>query len=84
MKSDVVDPKFNEDQEAQTAVQADLPIALNLERSTESADPPLNTQPEESTMMPASSTEDENPSSPMMDLETDFPPGETLYNLNCT
>lgn len=78
MKSDVVTPKINEDQEAQTVVQADLPVDLGSERSAESADPSLNAQPEEDTRMPASSAEDENPSSPMMDFETDFPPGETL------
>lgn len=85
MKSDVVTPIIGEDEETQKAVQTDLPLAVSSERSTESTDPQLNTQPEESTTTsdtPTSSTEHQPPSSPMMDLETDFPPGETSYNLN--
>lgn len=85
MKSDGVTPIIGEDEETQKAVQADLPPAVSSERSTESTDPQLNTQPEESTTTsdpPTSSTEHQPPSSPMMDLETDFPPGETSYNLN--
>lgn len=84
MKSEVVTPISCENEETQKAVQADLPLTVSSERSTESADPQLDTKPEETTTTsdpPTTSAEDQPPSSPMMDLETDFPSGETSYNL---
>lgn len=74
-KSHVV-PPIIEDEETQKAAQADPSVPVNSERSTESTDP----QPEESTTTsapPTSSVEHQPPSSPIMDLETDFPSGET-------
>ncbi|KAM8736654.1 zinc finger MYM-type protein 4-like isoform 2-T2 [Acanthopagrus schlegelii] len=76
MKSDAITPIICEDGGTQKAVQADLPLNVSSERTTESNDPPLNTQTEESmttSTTPTTSTEDQPPSSPMMDLETDFP-----------
>lgn len=76
MKSEVVTPISCENEETQKAVQADLPLTVSSERSTESADPQLDTKPEETTTTsdpPTTSAEDQPPSSPMMDLETDFP-----------
>uniref|UniRef100_A0A8C4I846 TRASH domain-containing protein n=1 Tax=Dicentrarchus labrax TaxID=13489 RepID=A0A8C4I846_DICLA len=61
LKSDVVTPIVRENEKTQKPVQADLPVTVSSERSTESADPQLNT------------CEHQPPSSPMMDLETDFP-----------
>lgn len=84
MKSDAITPIICEDGGTQIAVQADLPLNVSSERTTESNDPPLNTQTEESmttSTTPTTSTEDQPPSSPMMDLETDFPSGET-FNLS--
>ena len=84
MKSDAIMPIICEDGGTQIAVQADLPLNVSSERTTESNDPPLNTQTEESmttSTTPTTSTEDQPPSSPMMDLETDFPSGET-FNLS--
>nr|XP_046268142.1 zinc finger MYM-type protein 4 isoform X2 [Scatophagus argus] len=77
MKPDVVTPIIHEDEETPKALQAALPITVSSEKSVESNDPQLNTQPEESvttTDPPTTSTEHQPPSSPMMDLETDFPP----------
>ncbi|XP_071327127.1 zinc finger MYM-type protein 4-like isoform X2 [Trachinotus anak] len=70
MKSQVVSPTIHEDEDTQKAAQADL-----SERSTESTDPPLNPQQASMTSNnpPATSAEHQPPSSPMMDLETDFP-----------
>ncbi|XP_044023735.1 zinc finger MYM-type protein 4-like isoform X3 [Siniperca chuatsi] len=76
MKSEVVTPIIREDEEPQKAVQAKLPLTVSSERSTESTDPQLNTQPEGSTTTsdpPTTSAEHQPPSSPMMDLESDFP-----------
>lgn len=78
MKSDPVPPVIREDEDTQKAVQADLSFNVSTERSTESTDPQLSDQPGRST----ASTE-QPPSSPMMDLETDFPAGERmLYNFS--
>ncbi|XP_026210496.1 zinc finger MYM-type protein 4 isoform X3 [Anabas testudineus] len=63
-----VTPIICEDKDPQPAAQGDLPFSASTERSTESTDPRLNAQPEGST----TSTE-QLPSSPVMDLETDFP-----------
>ncbi|XP_060918649.1 zinc finger MYM-type protein 4 [Labrus mixtus] len=73
-KSEVIPPTLHDDEETHKAVQAELPISL--EKSTESAHPKLNIQPEESTATceaPTTSAEDQPPSSPLMDLESDFP-----------
>ncbi|TKS86291.1 Zinc finger MYM-type protein 4 [Collichthys lucidus] len=78
MKSDVVTPIIREDEKTQKAVQVDLPLLASSERSTESTDAQPDTQAEGSTATsdppPTTSAEDQPPSSPMMDLETDFPP----------
>ncbi|XP_047466994.1 zinc finger MYM-type protein 4-like isoform X2 [Mugil cephalus] len=58
------------------AVQADLPPTSSSEMCTESDDPQLNAQPETSkttSALPTASPGDQPPSSPAMDLETDFP-----------
>lgn len=80
MKSEVVFPTICEDEGTQKAVQADLPPPNSSEVCTESDDPQLNTQPETSktiSNLPTASVDDHPPSSPMMDLETDFPSGKT-------
>lgn len=78
MKSQVVAPIICENKNTQKAVQADLPNSVGSEKSTESADPQLNTQPGSTTASdpPTTSMEQQPPSSPVMDLETDFPSGE--------
>ncbi|XP_018550686.1 LOW QUALITY PROTEIN: zinc finger MYM-type protein 4 [Lates calcarifer] len=75
MKSQVVAPIICENKNTQKAVQADLPNSVGSEKSTESADPQLNTQPGSTTASdpPTTSMEQQPPSSPVMDLETDFP-----------
>ncbi|XP_045918869.1 zinc finger MYM-type protein 4 isoform X3 [Micropterus dolomieu] len=76
MKSEVVTPIIREDEETQKAVQAELPVTVSSERSTESTALQLNTQPEgiaTTSHPPATSAEHQPPSSPLMDLETDFP-----------
>lgn len=76
-KSDVVAPVIGDESATHQSVQ--------VEKSGEPREPQLNTQPEESTTTsdtPTSSTELQSPASPMMDLESDFPPGETSCNLN--
>uniref|UniRef100_UPI0037E988C6 zinc finger MYM-type protein 4-like n=1 Tax=Semicossyphus pulcher TaxID=241346 RepID=UPI0037E988C6 len=73
---EMVTPLPPGDEETQKAVQAELPLTVSSEKSTESADPHHNTQPEEGTPTseaPTTSTEHQPPSSPMMDLESDFP-----------
>ncbi|XP_076604151.1 zinc finger MYM-type protein 4 isoform X2 [Chaetodon auriga] len=75
MKPDVVTPIIHEEEETEKAAQADLPLSASSERSTEATDPQLITEPEESTTtsdLPTTSTE--QPPSPVMDLESDFPP----------
>ncbi|XP_042356199.1 zinc finger MYM-type protein 4-like isoform X3 [Plectropomus leopardus] len=75
VKSELVAPIIGED-ETQKAIQADLPFTVKSERSTESTDLQLHTEQEETTLTsepPTTSAEDQPPSSPMMDLETDFP-----------
>lgn len=55
--------------------QADLPLTQSSEKNPETAEP----EPEMSKMTSdpaASCDEDQPPPSPMMDLESDFPPGE--------
>lgn len=62
-----------------------LPVDVSSEGNTETNDAKPNTRLEESTMTsepPTNSTEHQPPSSPMMDLETDFPSGETSCKLN--
>lgn len=86
MKSEVVTPIIREDEETQKAVQAELPVTVSSERSRESTALPLNTQPEgiaTTSHPPATSAEHQPPSSPLMDLETDFPSGETSFRLEC-
>lgn len=79
--SDAITAIICEDGGIQKAVQADLPLNASSERTIESTNPPLDTQTEESmttSNLPATSTEHQPPSSPMMDLESDFPSGETF------
>lgn len=88
MKSDEVTTVTGADEEVKDSAQANKPSAVSAVRSAESA----GTQPEESTITtdppnptndpPTSSTEHQAPSSPMMDLETDFPPGEARWKKN--
>ncbi|XP_026155953.1 zinc finger MYM-type protein 4-like isoform X2 [Mastacembelus armatus] len=75
MKSEVALPIILEGEETQKSVQADLPSTGSTERSTESTDPHPSAHPGESMTSdpPATSVEHQPPSSPMMDLETDFP-----------
>lgn len=78
--TEVVTPIIQEEEETQKAAQAELPLTVSSERGTDSTDPQLNTQPEGSTTTsdpPTTSAEHQPPSSPIMDLETDFPTGET-------
>ncbi|XP_070698462.1 zinc finger MYM-type protein 4-like [Pempheris klunzingeri] len=75
MKSEVVSPTICEEEETRNAAQAELSHTICSERSTESADPQVNTQPEDSTTTgdaPSTSAE-QPPASPVMDLETDIP-----------
>lgn len=79
VKSEVVPPLIHKDEETPKTVQAHLPLPVSSEASTESADPQLNTHPEGDTATsdpPTTSAEHQPPPSPMMDLESDFPPGE--------
>ncbi|XP_040916228.1 zinc finger MYM-type protein 4 isoform X2 [Toxotes jaculatrix] len=73
IKPQVVAPIIREDEDTQK--QANLPFTTSLEGSTESADPQLDAQPGSTTTNdpPTTSAEDQPPSSPLMDLETDFP-----------
>ncbi|XP_029315832.1 zinc finger MYM-type protein 4 isoform X2 [Cottoperca gobio] len=73
-KSEVVTPITREDEETK-AVQADLPLIVSSERSTELTDHQLSTEQEETPTSepPTTSAELQPPSSPMMDLETDIP-----------
>lgn len=90
VKSDEVTTVTGADEEVKDSPQADKPSAVSTERSAESAgtqpeestittDPPTckSDLPNPTNDPPTSSTEHQAPSSPMMDLETDFPPGET-------
>ncbi|XP_030615048.1 zinc finger MYM-type protein 4 isoform X2 [Archocentrus centrarchus] len=75
MKSEVVAPTVPHHEEAQKEEEepADLPLTQSSEKSPETADP----EPEMSQMTsdPAAiCAEDQPPTSPMMDLESDFPP----------
>lgn len=89
VKSDEVTTATDAD-EVKDPAQADKPSAVSAERSAESAgtqpeaittDPPTckSDLPNPTNDPPTSSTEHQAPSSPMMDLETDFPPGETTW-----
>ncbi|XP_041828802.1 zinc finger MYM-type protein 4-like isoform X2 [Melanotaenia boesemani] len=81
MKSEMVAFTIREDDKAHKAVQTELLLTVCSESTTESADPQLDNQPETSKTVsdfPATSSKDQPPSSPMMDLETDFP-SESLY-----
>ncbi|KAJ4939910.1 hypothetical protein JOQ06_029346 [Pogonophryne albipinna] len=76
MESEVVAPMIREVEETEKTAQADLPLTVSSERSTESSDPQLSTQPEVTTTTsepPTTSAELQPPSSPLMDLETDVP-----------
>lgn len=76
-KSDVVAPIIKDESGTRGSVQA--------EKSGESREPQLNTQPVEGTTTseaPTSSTELQSPASPVMDLESDFPPGATSWNFS--
>lgn len=92
--SDEVPTVTGADEEAKDSPQADKPSAVSAERSAESAgsqpeesaitmDPPTckSDLPDPTNDPPTSSSSSEHqaPSSPMMDLETDFPPGETRW-----
>nr|XP_020477615.1 zinc finger MYM-type protein 4-like isoform X2 [Monopterus albus] len=81
MKPEVVIPIICEDEVTQKAVQADLPFTGSTEQSTDH--PQLNTQPEGNATsdLPAASAEHQPPSSPVMDLETDFPAESTCQKL---
>ena len=79
MKSGVVTPTVPEDGKAHKAVQTDLHLTVHSEQSPESADLQLDIQPGTSkteSFPPDTSPKDPPPSSPVMDLETDFPSGE--------
>ncbi|XP_069391850.1 zinc finger MYM-type protein 4 isoform X6 [Paralichthys olivaceus] len=81
VESQVVDPTIRENEDTPKAVQADLPLTVSSERSTGSSEPQVEVQPESTTTSeppttnesPTTSAEHQPPSSPMMDLETDFP-----------
>ncbi|KAK2826357.1 hypothetical protein Q5P01_020571 [Channa striata] len=76
MNSVVVNPIVSEDEKIQMVTQVNLAFTGITESITESADPKLNALPEEiTTSEPSPSVSAEcPPSSPMMDLESDFPP----------
>ncbi|XP_035466662.2 zinc finger MYM-type protein 4 isoform X3 [Scophthalmus maximus] len=75
-KSQVVDPVITEEEDTQ---KADLPSTESPERGAESTDPLPDAQPGTTTTttsdLPTTSVEQQPPSSPMMDLEMDFPSG---------
>lgn len=91
VKSDEVTTVTGADEEVKDSPQANKPSAVSAERSAESAgtqpeESAITTDPptcKSDLLTPTddpptgSSTEHQAPSSPMMDLETDFPPGET-------
>uniref|UniRef100_A0A3Q0TCB0 Si:ch211-266o15.1 n=1 Tax=Amphilophus citrinellus TaxID=61819 RepID=A0A3Q0TCB0_AMPCI len=82
MKSEVVAPTVPHHEEAQKEEEepADLPLTQSSEKSPETADP----EPEMSKMTSdpaASCAEDQPPTSPMMDLESDFPPAADLVEV---
>ncbi|XP_034531021.1 zinc finger MYM-type protein 4-like isoform X2 [Notolabrus celidotus] len=76
-KSEVIAPIPRGAEETQEPEQAELPVTVSSEKITEPTDPQQIIQPEESTTTtseaPTTSTEHQPPSSPMMDLESDFP-----------
>lgn len=62
-----------------------LPVDVSSGGNTETDDAKPNARLEESTVTseaPSNSTEHQAPSSPMMDLETDFPSGESSGKLD--
>ncbi|XP_068607968.1 zinc finger MYM-type protein 4-like [Brachionichthys hirsutus] len=77
VKTSEVSQTIREEEETQKAVQAELPHPVSPQKSTESTDPHFNTRPEESTTSSDPQTMEQPPSSPIMDLETDFPSGDT-------
>lgn len=84
VKSEGVLPIIHKDEENPKAMQAHMPLTVSSAGSTESAHPQLITQPEGSTTTsdpPTTSAEDQPPSSPMMDLENDLPPGEIEFEV---
>lgn len=92
VKSDEVTTVTGADEEVKDSAQANKPSAVSAARSAVSADtqpeestittdPPAckSDLPNSTNDPPTSSTEHQAPSSPMMDLETDFPPGERRW-----
>ncbi|XP_029972637.1 zinc finger MYM-type protein 4 isoform X2 [Salarias fasciatus] len=69
LQSRHVAPAISADEETQKAAQADLAVPGSPEKSSEPADP----QSHPDTNQAASAPPEQPPSSPMMDLETDFP-----------
>lgn len=74
----------HEDEGSQKSVHADLPSTATSDMSTEPVELQLDAQPSSMTSSnpPAASAEHQPPPSPVMDLETDLPPGEILWNIN--
>ncbi|XP_069029053.1 zinc finger MYM-type protein 4-like isoform X1 [Embiotoca jacksoni] len=75
-KSVVVAPTIREDAGTQTEVHSEPPQTVSSGTSTKSADPPVDTQPATSETVsdpPTTSAQEQPPSSPLMDLEADFP-----------
>lgn len=80
-RSEAVAPITNE---SLRHAEAGPPVDTSSEGNTEISDARANAQLEESATTsnpPANSTSHQPPSSPMMDLETDFPSGETSRQL---
>lgn len=77
MKSEVVAPTIPHHAETlrEEEDQADLPLTQISEKNPEAADPEPETS-QITTDPPASCADDQPPTSPMMDLENDFPPSE--------
>lgn len=81
MKSEVVAPTIPHHGETlrEEEDRADLPLTQTSEKNPEAADP----EPETSQMTtdpPASCADDQPPTSPMMDLENDFPSSEMWHH----
>ncbi|KAM6912784.1 zinc finger MYM-type protein 4-like [Xenentodon cancila] len=73
MKPDAAAPPTHEDERTLKAVQDDLLLNICSVKSRKPDDTELDNKPEMSNP-PATSAKDQPPSSPVMDLETDFPP----------
>ncbi|XP_014851193.1 PREDICTED: zinc finger MYM-type protein 4-like isoform X2 [Poecilia mexicana] len=83
VKTEVVSPTKQNEEMAHIAAQTDLLPTESSERSTEGPDHETDDQPETGTGVishPPSSSKDQPPSSPVMDLEADLQPG--LLNQN--